>query len=65
MTKGLTFTHETEGSELLIGHVDNLCGKQSALVMKGNDGRHSLLFGSIAEENSSREVIVRVHERWQ
>lgn len=66
MTEGLTITQETEGNELLISHVDNPCGKQSALVRKGNDGRHSLLSGSMAEEpeNSSRKVVVRVHERW-
>jgi hypothetical protein len=62
MTKGLTFAHEPEGNELGVAQVDDLCGKHSALVTKVNDGRHSLLFryaGSIAEENSSREVVVR------
>ena len=27
-----------------VAQVDDLCGKPSALVTKGNDGRHSLLF---------------------
>jgi hypothetical protein len=44
MTKGLTFAQEPEGNELGVAQVDNLCGKRSALVTKGNDGRHSLLF---------------------
>ncbi len=44
MTKGLTFAQEPEGNELGVAQVDNLCGKCSALVMNGNDGRHSLLF---------------------
>ena len=42
-TKGLTFAHEPELYEFLVTQVDDLCGKHSALVTKGNDGRHSLL----------------------
>ena len=44
MTKGLTVANEPELNELLITQVDDLCGKHSALLTKGNDGRHSLLF---------------------
>jgi len=44
LTKGLTFAQEPEGNELGVAQVDDLCGKRSALVTKGNDGRHSLLF---------------------
>ena len=44
MTKGLTFAHELEGNEFGVAQVDDLCGKHSALVTKGDDGRHSLLF---------------------
>jgi hypothetical protein len=46
MTKGFTFAQEPEGNELGVAQVDDLCGKSSALVTKGNDGRHShsLLF---------------------
>jgi len=44
MTKGLTFAQEPEGNELGVAQVDDLCGKRSALVTKGNNGRHSLLF---------------------
>ena len=36
------FAQEPEGNEL--GGRSDLCGKSSALVTKGNDGRHSLLF---------------------
>jgi hypothetical protein len=44
MMKGLTFAQEPKGNELGIAQVDNICGKRSALVTKGSDGRHSLLF---------------------
>ena len=44
MTKGLTFAQEPEGNELGVAQVDDLCGKYSALITKGNDGCHSLLF---------------------
>jgi hypothetical protein len=44
MTKGLTFAQEPEGSELGVAEVDDFCGKRSALVTKGSDGHHSLLF---------------------
>ena len=44
MTKGLTVAIEPELDELLVTQVDNLCRKHSALVPKGNDRRHSLLF---------------------
>jgi len=43
MTKGLTFAQEPEGNELGVTQVDDLCGKRSALVTRGNDRRHSLL----------------------
>jgi len=39
----LTFAQKPEANELLLGQVDNLCGKHSALVTKWNDGRDSLL----------------------
>ena len=44
MTKGLTFAHGPEGNELDVAQVDGLYGKHSALVTKGNDEQHSLLF---------------------
>ncbi len=44
MTKGLTFAQEPKGNELGVAQVNNLCGKHSALIMKGNDRCHSLLF---------------------
>ena len=44
MTKGLTFAQEPKGSELGVAQLDDLCRKRSALVTKGNDGRHSLFF---------------------
>jgi hypothetical protein len=43
MTKGLTIAQEPEGNELGVGKVDDICGKRSARVTEGNDGRHSLL----------------------
>ena len=42
MTKQLTFAQEPEGNELFIAQIDDLCGKRSALIMKRNDGHHSL-----------------------
>lgn len=44
MTKMLTFSQEPERNELGVAQVDDLCGKRSALVTRGNDGCHSLLF---------------------
>jgi hypothetical protein len=44
MTKELTFAQEPEDNELGVAQVDDLCRKRSALVTKGNDERHSLLF---------------------
>lgn len=38
MTRRLTFTQETEGNALLVGQVDDLCEKRSALVARVNDG---------------------------
>ena len=48
MTKELTFAPESEGNELGVAQVDDLCGKRTLstrnwLVTKGNVGRHSLL----------------------
>ena len=34
----LTFTQEPEGNELSVAQVDDVCGKSSALVMKGTTG---------------------------
>ena len=62
MTKELTFAPESEGNELGVAQVDDICGKPSVLVTQGNDGRNSLLFtyaGSMAEEKGRREVAVR------
>ena len=53
MTKELTFAPESEGNELGVAQVDDLCGKPSVLVTQENDGRHSLLFtyaGSMVDE---------------
>lgn len=50
----LTFTQEPEANELLLTQVDDLCRKHSALVMKWNNGHHSLLFayaGSMVGES--------------
>lgn len=45
MTKRLTLAEESEGLELFLAQVEDLCGKRSALVTKRNDGQHhSLLF---------------------
>ena len=57
MTKQLTFAQEPEGNELFIAQIDDLCGKRSALIMKRNDGHHSLLFGSIAVKTNSQGVV--------
>ena len=44
MMKGLTFTQKSEGNKLIITQFNNLCEKHSALVTKGNNEHHSLLF---------------------
>jgi hypothetical protein len=59
MTKGLTFAQEPEGNKLGVAQVDDLCGKRSALVTKGNDGRHSLPFNKLDPWRKKT-----VHERW-
>jgi hypothetical protein len=67
-TKRLTFAEESELDKLLLTHVGELCGKQSALVTKSNDGRHSLLFaylGSIMRVKAVRsQKRKRVTRRW-
>ena len=45
-------------NELLLAHVDDICGKRSALVTKSNDGHHSLF--SISNEFM---LAKKVHER--
>ena len=45
MTKGLTFAQEPKGNELGVAQVSTISAgnERSALVTKGNNGRHSLL----------------------
>ena len=55
-TNRLTFAEKTELNKLLLADVGELCGKQSALVTKTNDGRYSLLLaysGSIVKKEDS------------
>jgi len=58
MVKTRTVAHEPEGSELCIGQVDNLCDKQSALVIKG-ERRTQLTLVAIAWIHCGRKRFTR------